>query len=71
MVKLEAKFIVFWEESKLRSGVVFVRILRVTVLADLLRTNLEVINFVLIGFVCCYNIGIIRIINGYLILYNN
>jgi hypothetical protein len=71
MVNLEAKFIVLWEESKLRSEVVFVRILRATVSADLLRTDLEVINFILIGFVCCYNIGIICISNGYVILYNN
>jgi hypothetical protein len=53
MVNLDAKFIVLWEESKLRREIVFVRILRATVLADLLRTNLAVINFILIGFVCC------------------
>jgi hypothetical protein len=53
MLNLDAKFIVLWEESKLRREVAFVRIFRATVLADLLRTNLEVINFILIGFVCC------------------
>lgn len=55
MVNLEVKFILLWEESKLRCEVVFVRILRANVLADLLSTDLEVINFVLIGFVCFYN----------------
>jgi len=71
MVNLEAKFIVLWEESKLRSKVVFVTILRATALADLLRTDLDVINFTLVGSVCCYNIGIICISKGYLFLYNN
>jgi hypothetical protein len=58
MVNLETKFTALWEESKLKSEVVFVRILRATVLADLLRTDLEVINSILIGFFC-YKIGII------------
>ena len=52
-VNLEAKFIVLWEESKLRSKVVCVKILRASVLADLLKTDLDVINFILVGFVCC------------------
>jgi len=71
MVNLEAKFIVLWEESKLRSKVVFVTILRAYVLADLLKTDLDVNNFISVGFICCYNIGIICISNGYLFLYNN
>jgi hypothetical protein len=50
MVNLETKFTVLWEESNLRSEIVFFRILRTTVLADLLRTDLEVINSILIGF---------------------
>jgi hypothetical protein len=58
-MNLVTKFTVLWEDSKLRSEVVFFRILRATVLADLLRTDLGVINSILIGFFCCYKIGII------------
>jgi hypothetical protein len=70
MVNLEAKFIVLCEESELRSEVVLVRILRTTVLVDLLRTDLKLISLRLIGFVCCYNKGIICVSIGYVIFCN-